>query len=179
MKRHSYLLDTVYPIRPRFIFDLGKIIKKFKFITKKFNTVPDLTGPWFEPQTCRSRNAFVSGAAGQRYKSQAGQIGHNVASGSQPLRQSFKRSCVAQVQWRGDGPRKIVIRFGVIQRVYWKIWFEILGRLKCFDSSELTSTYSAWCDYDILGTFDLQYVPQFYLFFLYFHIVVKIQKSIY
>ena len=33
-------------------------------------------------------NAFVSGAGGLRFKSQAGQIGHSVANGSPPLRKS-------------------------------------------------------------------------------------------
>ena len=64
-----------------------------------------------------SGNAFVSGARGLRFKSRAGQIGHSVANGSPPLRHFFERSCVARAQWRGDGPRQLVTRFGVIQRV--------------------------------------------------------------
>ena len=45
-----------------------------------------------------SGNAFVSGAGGLRFKSQAGQIGHSVANGSPPLRHFFERSCVARAQ---------------------------------------------------------------------------------
>ena len=33
------------------------------------------------------------------------------------LRHFFKGSCVAPAQWRGNGPRQLVTRFGVIQRV--------------------------------------------------------------
>ena len=62
-------------------------------------------------------NAFVSGAGGLKFKSRAGQIGHSVANGSPPLRLFFERSCVARAQRRGDGPRQLVTRFGVIQRV--------------------------------------------------------------
>ena len=43
-------------------------------------------------------NAFVSGAESQRFKSQAGQVGHSVANGSPPLRHFFERSCVARAQ---------------------------------------------------------------------------------
>ena len=32
------------------------------------------------------------------------------------------KACVARVQWRGNGPRQLVTRFGVIQQVKWKIW---------------------------------------------------------
>ena len=52
-----------------------------------------------------SGNAFVSGAGGRRFKSQAGQIGHSVANGSSLLRHFFEWICVAWVQWRGYGPR--------------------------------------------------------------------------
>ena len=64
-----------------------------------------------------SGNAFVSGAGGLRFKFRAGQIGHSVANGSPPLRHFFQRSCVARAQRRGDGPRQLVARFGVIQQV--------------------------------------------------------------
>ena len=62
-----------------------------------------------------SGNAFVSGAGGLRFKSRAGQIGHSVANGSPPLRLFFEWSCVARAQQRGNGPRQLVTRFGVIQ----------------------------------------------------------------
>ena len=75
--------------------------------------------------SCWSRgNAFVSGAGGLRFKSRAGQIGQSAANGSPTLQHFFERSCAARAQWRRDGPRKLVRRFGVIQRVYWKIGFE-------------------------------------------------------
>ena len=64
-----------------------------------------------------SSNAFVSEAGGLRFKSRAGQIEHSVANGSPPLRLFFESSCVARAQRRGDGPRQLVTRFGVIQRV--------------------------------------------------------------
>ena len=64
-----------------------------------------------------SGNAFVSGARDLRFKSRAGQIGHSVAKGSPPLRHFFESCCVAHAQWRGDGPRQLVTRFGVLQRV--------------------------------------------------------------
>ena len=72
---------------------------------------------FFLPASWSSGNAFVSGAGGLRFKSQAGQIGHSIANGSPPLRHFFKRSCVARAQWRGDGPRQLVTRFGELQRV--------------------------------------------------------------
>ena len=68
------------------------------------------------PASWSSGNAFVSGAGGLRFKSRAGQIGHSVANGSPPLRH-FERSCAARPQRRGDGPRKLVTSFGVIQQV--------------------------------------------------------------
>ena len=49
---------------------------------------------------------------------------------SPSLRHFFLRSCVAQAQWRGDGPRKLATRFGVIQRVQWKIRFDWLCLFK-------------------------------------------------
>ena len=67
-----------------------------------------------EPASWSSGNAFVSGAGDLRFKSRAGQIGHSVANGSPPLRHFFERSCVARAQWRGDGPRQLVTRFGVL-----------------------------------------------------------------
>ena len=62
-------------------------------------------------------NAFVSGAGVLGFKSLADQIGHSVANGSPPLQYFFERSCVARAQWRGDGPRKLLTRFGVLERV--------------------------------------------------------------
>ena len=60
------------------------------------------------PTSWSSGNAFVSGAEGLRFKSQAGQIGLSVANGLPPLRQFFKWSCVARAQWRRDGPCQLV-----------------------------------------------------------------------
>ena len=68
-------------------------------------------------------NTFFCGARGLWFTSRAGQIGQSVANGSLPLRHFFKMKRVARVQWRGDGPYKLVTRFGVMQRVKWKIWF--------------------------------------------------------
>ena len=42
------------------------------------------------------QNAFVFGAGGLRFKSRAGQIEHNAANGSPPLRHFFKKSCVSR-----------------------------------------------------------------------------------
>ena len=65
-----------------------------------------------------SGNAFVSGAEGLRFKSRAGQIGHSVANGSPPLQHLFQRIYVAHRRNDcEDGPRKLVTRFGVLQRV--------------------------------------------------------------
>ena len=52
------------------------------------------------PACGSSGNTFVSGARGVRFKSQAGQIGQSVASGSAPLRHFFGRSCA--VRWRSS-----------------------------------------------------------------------------
>ena len=78
------------------------------------NTLSDLTGPRFDPQAFRSRDECVTVR-----KSWAGQIEHSVANDLPPLRHFFERS-VARAQWRGDGPRKPVTRFVVLQRVQWK-----------------------------------------------------------
>ena len=48
------------------------------------------------PASWSTGNAFVTGAGGLRFKSQAGQIGHSVSNGSPPLRHLFERSCVAR-----------------------------------------------------------------------------------
>ena len=48
----------------------------------------------------------------------------NVANASTPLRHFFKRSFVAREQWHGDGSRQLITRFGVLQRVWRKIWFD-------------------------------------------------------
>ena len=50
----------------------------------------------FEPASCSSGNAFVSGARVLRFKSRAGQIEHSVASESLPLRYFFEKSSVAR-----------------------------------------------------------------------------------
>ena len=46
-------------------------------------------------------------------------------SDSPSLQHFLERSCVARAQWCGDGARKLVTRYGVIQRVKWKIWFDL------------------------------------------------------
>ena len=57
-----------------------------------------------KPASRSSSNAFVSGAVGLRFKSRAGQIKPSVTNGSPTLQHFFEKSCVAQAQWRGDGP---------------------------------------------------------------------------
>ena len=69
------------------------------------------------PASWSSGNAFVSEAGGLSFKSRAGHIGHSVVNGSPPLQPFFEWSCVAGAQCCGDGPRQLVTRFGVIQRV--------------------------------------------------------------
>ena len=64
-----------------------------------------------------SGSAFVSGTGSRMFKSRAGQIGYSVANISSPLRHFFVKSCFVRAQWRGDRPHKLVIPFGVIQRV--------------------------------------------------------------
>ena len=68
-----------------------------------------------------SSNAFASGAGALRFKSRVRQIRHSIVNDLPLLKHFFKRSCVARVQWRRAGPRKLVSHFGVTQRVYWKI----------------------------------------------------------
>ena len=50
-----------------------------------------LTASWW------SGNAFVSGAGDLRFKSQAGQIEHSVASSSPLLQHFLEKSCVARM----------------------------------------------------------------------------------
>ena len=45
-----------------------------------------------------SGNAFVSEAGSLRFKSRAGQIGHNVDNGLPPWEHFFKRSCVTRAR---------------------------------------------------------------------------------
>ena len=85
-------------------------------VLPKFNKIP---ASW------SSGNVFVSGAGDLRFNYRVGQIRHNVANCSPPLRHFFEKSCVAWVQWRRDGPHKLVIRFVVIPHVSWIIWFAI------------------------------------------------------
>ena len=40
-----------------------------------------------------------------------------------PTLRHFFESCIARAQWCGDKPRKPVTRFGVLQRIWWKIWW--------------------------------------------------------
>ena len=76
----------------------------------------------FWPASWSSGNAFVSGA--KIWGSNLGPVKSDTelptACLSPPLRHFFKRSCVAHKSY--DGLRKLVTRFGVIQRVQWKIW---------------------------------------------------------
>ena len=71
----------------------------------------------FTPTSWSRGIAFVFGSGGLRFKSLAGQIGHSFANGSPPLKHFFKRSCIVWMQQRGDGPRQLVTRFSVLQRV--------------------------------------------------------------
>ena len=76
------------------------------------------------------------------------QIWLSVAWGSPPLRHFFERSCVARPQWRGDGPRKLVTCFSVIQHVcimkglilsdFFQVWW-----WQCF-SCPFTFEQSLW-----------------------------------
>ena len=50
------------------------------------------------PAIYSSGNAFVSGAGGLRFKTQAGQIEHSVANDSPSLQHFFEKSCVAREQ---------------------------------------------------------------------------------
>ena len=90
-----------------------------------------------------SGNAFVSGAGGLRFKSRAGQIGHSVSNGSPPLHHFFERSCVARAQWRGDGPRQLVIRFAVftVSKMKDLIRFDNKDFATSFDILEEMSQY--------------------------------------
>ena len=72
------------------------------------------------PAGWRSGNDIANGAGGLGFDSLADPIGHSVVSGSPPMRRFF---CVAQAQRRGDGPRKLVTRFGVLRGSIMKIWF--------------------------------------------------------
>ena len=67
------------------------------------------------PASWLSCNAFISGAGGPSFKSRVGLIEQSVANGSPPLRHFFERSSITHR--RTDGPRKLVTRFDVIQRV--------------------------------------------------------------
>ena len=72
-------------------------------------------GIYFKFSSLSSGNTIVSRAGGLRFKSRADKIRHSVANDSPPLRYFFETSCVTRGQCCGDGPRKLVIRFGVIQ----------------------------------------------------------------
>ena len=85
-------------------------------------------------------NAFVFRAGGQRFKTRAGQIRRSIANGSPPLQHFFKRSCAVWMQWRGDRPRQLVTRFGIIQRVQWGI-FDLSHSGSAFSIYYLHSSY--------------------------------------
>ena len=58
-------------------------------------------------------NAFVSPAGGLRFKSSAGQIGHNAANGLPPLQHFFEKSCVTR---RNHAEMRLVTLFSVIRK---------------------------------------------------------------
>ena len=58
-----------------------------------------------------------SGAEGLKLKSLTGHIGRSAANGSPPLQHFFERSYAIPAEWRRDGLRKLVGRFGVVQRI--------------------------------------------------------------
>ena len=78
-----------------------------------------------KPASRSSSDAFVFGAGGLRFKSRASQIGSCVANCSPPLQHFFESNCVAQLQKRGDGPRKLVTRFGVNSEYNEKFYLNI------------------------------------------------------
>jgi len=54
---------------------------------------------------------------GLEFKSLTGQILHSVANGLPPLQPLYASNCVAFTLCHGDGYRKLVTRFRVMQRV--------------------------------------------------------------
>ena len=92
-----------------------KIALKLSYFCKKMQNLRALGAPPPDPQNSppianfwlracitnylwSSGNAFVFGAAGQRFKSQASQIGHSVANGLLSQRHFFQRSGAARAQ---------------------------------------------------------------------------------
>ena len=82
---------------------------------------------YVEPASWSSSNAFVSGAGGRSEvrisgRSNRTQCGQRLATAA-----TFSRTeiCCPQAQWRGDGARQLATCFGVLQQVWWKIWFGI------------------------------------------------------
>ena len=78
------------------------------------------------PWTIRSSgNVFLSGPGGLRFKSWASQISRKVANGLSPLRHFFERAPlpIGAMSWRW-AQQKLVTRFGEMQRVQSKIWFD-------------------------------------------------------
>ena len=92
------------------------------FSTKKKKSKTIYSSCW------SSSNSSVSRTGGLRFKSRADQSRHSVVNSSPPL-----RSCVARAQWRGDGPRQLVTRFGVlhVQRVAYNERFDFDLTIYC------------------------------------------------
>ena len=91
----------------------------------------------YPPASWPNGNMFVSGSVGLRFKSWAGQIGHNVVNSLPPLQHFFQRSCVARAQWRGDVSCKLAntLRCSSLQRVWRKLWFATFSSwLECVNN---------------------------------------------
>ena len=70
------------------------------------------------PASWSRGNSFVSGVGGPRFKSRADRIGHRVANDLPPQQHFFERICYARRRNDAEmGSRKLVTRFGVVQRV--------------------------------------------------------------
>ena len=78
-------------------------IESFYSIIRKYCNKSNLKSKL--PTSWSSGNA-LGFEEGDEFKSRIGQIGHSVANGWPSLRHFFEeRSCVASVQYRGNGPR--------------------------------------------------------------------------
>ena len=108
------LASICTPVAPSLLISSGH---NFRFgaqaVIWGVGTAPECP-PW-------RRACFWSGRSEVQISGQSNQI--QCCNGSPSVRHFFKKSCVAQAQWRGDGPRKLVRCFGVIQRVSWTVWF--------------------------------------------------------
>ena len=69
---------------------------------------------YVEPVSLSSGNAFISRAGRCEIQISVCQIGHNAANSSPPLHISSKWAVLTiKAQWRGNGSRKLVSRFGL------------------------------------------------------------------